>query len=675
MAIDSKVNVTIHDEVNCTFTGILRQHLDFLNDRYAVFVEGFKYMPLYQIGAWDGKIRFFNTTGITYVYLVPEIVTSLRSLGYKHIDIIDNRRGMFYDVIPDVTKDYFSHITNPKNGQPYELTDHQIEAANTMLSAGSGIALAGTGFGKAQPYSCKIMTPYGWSTMGDIQPGDLVCTPKNTIAQVIDTFEQGVTDVYKITMSDGTFTYAHPDHIWMISNPDLAKASVVVNSKYTKLTTLELKAQVEKRITWIPALPVAISLSKTELEIHPYILGSILPFVRCENTNLYIDVACTFSKYEYTFEHINKVLRTYGITLRKISNAYQKERILLTAKKGRGNKALQFVRKCMKKRYRIPHEYIFGTSEDRLLFLQGMCDISGYMSNIGDLTIVVATSLALVEQITEMLLMQGSILRYPSECRSHIAYTMYFRHRVPGLFFLNPAKKINWIKANDDMVNEKTRQALYRTVKTVELVDQEPTKCIYIDDLDHLYITDGCIITHNTILNAALVDKYRRHGCKTLTIVPAASLVTQTIKQFNILELDVSHFNSNNPSLDHDHIITTWQTLQNYPLLINEFQMVVVDECLSENTNITLANGDKKEIKDIKVGEKIISYNEDLRIFEEDDVVQVYMNLLKSIDAKMYSLEFDNGEVVEVTGNHLFLTNDGFIRADELKDEHEIISY
>ena len=675
MAIDSKVIVTMHDEINCTFTGIQRQHLEFLNDRYALYVEGFKYMPLYQIGAWDGKIRFFNTTGITYVYLVPEIVTALRNLGYKNIDIIDNRMGTFYDVIPDVNKDHFSHITNPKNNKPYELTDHQIEAANTMIQAGSGIALAGTGFGKAQPYHCKVMTPYGWTTMGDIQPGDLVCTPKNTIAQVVDTFEQGVTDVYKITMNDGTFTYAHPDHVWFVLNTDLSKISADIESKYKKITTLELKAQIVKSWAWIPALPVPISLPKQELEIHPYILGSILPFVQCNNNNLSINLSYSFNKFDYTFDQFNKVLKQYGVKLRYDKKVYNHAKIFLNAKRGIGNKILQFVRKCMQNRYRIPTEYMFGSAEDRLLFLQGMCDISGHMSNIGDLTLCVAPSNTLVEQITEMLLMQGSILRMPSDCRSDIAYTMYFRHRVPGLFFLNPAKKLNWVNADEDMVNDKTRQALYRYVKSVELVEQEPTKCIYIDDPDHLYITDGCIITHNTILNAALVDKYQRHGCKTLTIVPAASLVTQTIKQFKILELDVSHFNSNNPSLDHDHIITTWQTLQNYPLLINEFQMVVVDECLSENTNITLVNGDKREIKDIKVGEKIISFNEELRIFEEDEVIKVYVNLLKSIDAKMYSLEFDNGEVVEVTGNHLFLTNDGYIRADELKDEHEIISY
>jgi hypothetical protein len=670
-----KVIVTIHDEINCTFRGIQKQHLDFLNDRYALFVEGFKYMPLYQIGAWDGKIRFFNTSGITYVYLLPEIVTSLRNLGYKNIDIVDNRKGTFYDVTPDVHKDYFSHITNPKSGKPYELSDHQIEAANTMLTAGSGIALAGTGFGKAQPYSCKIMTPYGWTTMGDIKPGDLVCTPKNTIAQVLDTFEQGVTDVYKVTLQDGTFTYAHPDHLWFISNPELKKVTAVVESKYAKLTTLELKNLVERRMVWIPALPVAISLPKKELKIHPYILGSILPFVQYDNGNLSITTACSLVNYDFTFEHINRVLKPFGITLRNHKKTFQPNRISLNAKKGRGDKILSFVRKCMKKQYRIPYEYIFGTEEDRLLFLQGLCDMSGYLSSIGDITVVVAPSVALVEQVTEMFLMQGSILRLPSDCRSKTVYTIYLRHRIPDLFFLNPAKKITWVKADEQMVKDKKRQATLRTVRSVELVEQELTKCIYIDDPDHLYITDGCIITHNTILNAALVDKYQRHGCKTLTIVPAASLVTQTVKQFKILELDVSHFNSNNPSLDHDHIITTWQTLQNYPLLINEFQMVVVDECLAENTNITLANGDKKEIKDIKIGEKIISFNEQLQIFEEDEVVKVYENLLKSIDAKMYSLEFDNGEILEVTGNHLFLTNDGYVRADELRDDHEIISY
>jgi intein/homing endonuclease len=41
----------------------------------------------------------------------------------------------------------------------------------------------------------------------------------------------------------------------------------------------------------------------------------------------------------------------------------------------------------------------------------------------------------------------------------------------------------------------------------------------------------------------------------------------------------------------------------------------------------------------------------------------------------MYELEFNNGSIIKVTGNHKFLTNSGWVRADELTDEHDIISF
>ena len=40
----------------------------------------------------------------------------------------------------------------------------------------------------------------------------------------------------------------------------------------------------------------------------------------------------------------------------------------------------------------------------------------------------------------------------------------------------------------------------------------------------------------------------------------------------------------------------------------------------------------------------------------------------------MYELEFDNGIKIQVTGNHKFLTNLGWCRADELTISHEIIN-
>ena len=50
-------------------------------------------------------------------------------------------------------------------------------------------------------------------------------------------------------------------------------------------------------------------------------------------------------------------------------------------------------------------------------------------------------------------------------------------------------------------------------------------------------------------------------------------------------------------------------------------------------------------------------------------MLKLHKNLLKSNNEKMYRLEFDNGVVLEVTGNHLIMTDNGYIRADDLNVE------
>jgi intein/homing endonuclease len=39
----------------------------------------------------------------------------------------------------------------------------------------------------------------------------------------------------------------------------------------------------------------------------------------------------------------------------------------------------------------------------------------------------------------------------------------------------------------------------------------------------------------------------------------------------------------------------------------------------------------------------------------------------------MLELEFDNGSAIKVTANHKFLTNKGWVRADQLTDDLDII--
>ena len=101
-------------------------------------------MPAYKMGRFDGKIRFFDASNKTYVRLLDKIVPDLVEWGYD-IDIVDNRKPTMPPVF-QVTEDMFSHIE--LGGHPFKLRPYQVADANSLLDAGSGFCIGGTGYGK-----------------------------------------------------------------------------------------------------------------------------------------------------------------------------------------------------------------------------------------------------------------------------------------------------------------------------------------------------------------------------------------------------------------------------------------------------------------------------------------------------------------------------------------------
>ncbi len=675
----NEITVRIFDEVKCAFYGLDRNDIDSLVEQYAIFMDGYKFVATYQIGKWDGKKQFFTKNGATYLFLVSKIVKTLKKWGYKKFKYIDERKSPFHEICPSTIEDnYFSHIINTKRNEPYTLTDHQLEAAKTMIEQGGGIALAGTGFGKAQPLYCKILTPDGWTTMGDIQKGDLIFTPKNTITRVVDTFDQGVTKVYKVSFEDGGETFCHPDHLWKIYNTRWYADDKEPYSLYTTKQIIE-NMKKTKNSFYVPSIPIPINFRKHEYYIDPYLAGSILPFVELKNDKLIIteQSASTHRHSQILLMDAIDVYAKYGIGLKVRTSGKTKiggDTVgILTATDDYSQKILDAVNDFIVNNKTIPLQYIHCAQEDRLRFLQGMCDVGGMISVNGQINVLVYHA-QLRKQVMEMILLQGGTLD-PLNNRPHYnkqyGITVYFSHSKPDEFFTIVEKKKHFYLHRAENLELVTKISKNRKIVSIDYHGQEETKCILLEDSDHLYITDDCIITHNTILNAVLVDSYAKKGCKTLTIVPAKTLIKQTVEQFEVLGLDVTHYNSGNPSLDHDHIVTTWQTLQNVPHIMSQFQMVVVDECLDGNTLIAMADFSYKKIKDVVAGDKILSYNEE-GIYEVDEVVKQHQNLLKSNDEKMYRLEFDSGVVLDVTGNHMIMTENGYIRADELNDEKVI---
>lgn len=83
-----------------------------------------------------------------------------------------------------------------------------------------------------------------------------------------------------------------------------------------------------------------------------------------------------------------------------------------------------------------------------------------------------------------------------------------------------------------------------------------------------------------TLACAALCDLYGKHAnYRTLTVVPSKDLIEQTYTEYVICEIDAGRYYGEKKELKHQHIISTWQSLKNNPGLMEEFQMVIIDEC------------------------------------------------------------------------------------------------
>jgi len=187
-----------------------------------------------------------------------------------------------------------------------------------------------------------------------------------------------------------------------------------------------------------------------------------------------------------------------------------------------------------------------------------------------------------------------------------------------------------------------------------------------------------------TIMTATLSKIVEPIG-RSLVIVPNKSLVTQTEKDYINVGLDVGVYFGDRKELGRTHTICTWQSLNvldkrnkdgkevlSLAEFLEDIQTVIVDECFDGDTLISTPNG-KIPIKDLKEGDKVINLCEKTKKYKEDIIVKVHKNLPNSDSEKMLELKFDNGKKIKVTANHKFLTNAGWIRADQLTADLEII--
>ena len=118
-----------------------------LSDFFCFYVPGYRFMPAFRNGVWDGKIRLFNAQSQELPVGLFTYVTNFAAKRNYLVETKTTNHGSPWDVddISDAT--LHTHIRNLN--LPYDVRGYQYDAIKKALNVKRAIILSPTGSGKS----------------------------------------------------------------------------------------------------------------------------------------------------------------------------------------------------------------------------------------------------------------------------------------------------------------------------------------------------------------------------------------------------------------------------------------------------------------------------------------------------------------------------------------------
>jgi hypothetical protein len=391
--------------------------------------------------------------------------------------------------------------------------------------------VAGMGGRLVEPLALDtpVPTPTGWSTVGDLDVGDLVfdsagiATPVSRLTPV-----QRGEPCYRVTFDDGEQIVASASHGWTVRLRNRKKFGL--DSEIT-LTTEELATRLGRYTASMPIVALR-GLPDIDFLVDPYFLGLWLG----DGASGDAAVCCAHDVVDQIADNIRGALEAHEDLVIDLSKPAAILRSRLRRRLCRyghdwaddemGNGTLRSGRpsvtcgECQRRKSRgeprgaplstmrerlraigvlndkhVPPEYLRASTEQRRALLQGLMDSDGSVAENGVASFV-NTNRRLAEATLEIVVSLGhkatlKIYDYPH--RGLPAYTVSFRPLRD-----QPAARLKHKvdRHRPALVDERTGR---RFIRSVEPIDSVPVRCIGIDTGDHLFLVGRhATLTHNT---------------------------------------------------------------------------------------------------------------------------------------------------------------------------------
>ena len=433
----------------------------------------------------------------------PEAKYKLSELYDEWSDVSEELTNRDKHVVTDSLEDIFE-IENDDSGYEW-FCDELTDSLGRIKQGDLGLIFAAPNSGKEQPHYSLIYTPEGWVTMGDIKIGDVVYDDEGNKQTVLDKYPQGMKDIYRVYLADGSYADCGLEHLWRVAESkdrhktervmplkDMIKAGCKEKDGRSSFSVGYYSPQIKNESPLMYALGVFLGD------------GSYSVNMRLHNTERdIIESFINITLGEEGYKHNSST---------NIKKAYLFKEMLTDL-------GLRYKRSYEKA---LDWDYIYRLSSgERLSLLRGMMDTDGYVNVDGQTLEFTSSSKNLAEIATYLVRSLGGYASIKAKNKTG--------YKKDGKFVECRQAFRVYIKFSNDVVPVSSKKHLSKYKPTnkrkrryIKKIEKLPYKykcsCIRVSGERSMYVTDSFIPTHNTAFALSIITNLIKQSCKVLHI-------------------------------------------------------------------------------------------------------------------------------------------------------------
>lgn len=397
------------------------------------------------------------------------------------------------------------------------LTPYQADILATLPERRRVAVRGPHGLGKALQCNVQIPTPNGWSTIGELRPGDEIFDEHGKPCRVVAKSPVWHSDTYKVEFADGTVITTHGEHEWNAVDVYNRPKTPKPNRRHIPVSDWRDHWALTKRVTtrymaerlrtrggqlrWRVPTARALELPTADLLVDPYIFGYWLGDGHSGSAAITVHASDWPSLRDRieTASYHHSGPRSHKMNPNTLTVTVSTKPVKRGGPEGRDSLSTRLRTLGVLRNKHIPMCFLRASVEQRRELVRGLWDSDGYRQ-AGGCDEITLTCKPLVDGVAELLRSLGLAVRVRESDSKIYGRIVGRRWRIAARFDFNPYRlsRYDWTPSG-----RQASRHTQRTIVDIRKVEDQPTQCIEVDSPSHLFLAgESMVPTHNSALAA-----------------------------------------------------------------------------------------------------------------------------------------------------------------------------